>query len=72
MTIRDFIKRFENEKEIKSWLRRQNKDYLYSIYMESTNHDGVGYREITKEELKDMFLDAYYKKEEEKIYDEFI
>ena len=67
MKIRDFIKRFNNDEELKNWLRKQSKDYLYSMYMEETNYDGVGYREITRNQLKNMFLDKYYIDEEEKI-----
>ena len=72
MKIGDFINRFKTQEELKTWLKHQSKDYLYSMYMEETNYDGVGYREITRNKLKDIFLDKYYKKEKEKFYDNFI
>lgn len=67
MKIRDFIKRFNDDKELENWLRKQSKDYLYSMYMEETNYDGVGYREITKKQLKNIFLDKYYIDKEKEI-----
>ena len=60
MRISDFIKRFETKEKLNSWLRKQAKDYLYSMYMEETNYGGVGYREITRNDLKSMFLEKYY------------
>lgn len=66
MKICDFVKRFEYRKELESWLQRQNKDYLYSLYMEDTNYDGAGYRHITRAELKEIFLVRYEKIEDER------
>lgn len=59
MKITDFIKRFYQDKELENWLRKQRKEYLYSMYMEETNYEGVGYREITRKQLKDIFLNKY-------------
>lgn len=67
MKIRDFITRFKNEDELKLWLKQQKKDYLYSLYMQDTNYDGVGSRYITRNQLKDMFLEEYIKYEVEEI-----
>lgn len=63
MKISEFITRFKEDKELKNWLRKQSKDYLYSMYMEETNYDGVGYREITRKQIKDIFLEKYLIKE---------
>ena len=65
--IRDFIKRFKTEKELEKWLKENRKSYLYELYMQDTNYDGVRYKEITKKELKDIFLEEYYLEEEEKM-----
>lgn len=66
MKISDFITRFKNYEELEDWLRRQRKDYLYSIYMQDTNYDGMSYRKITKKQIKDIFLEKYIIKELEK------
>lgn len=66
MKISEFITRFKSCEELEDWLRRQRKDYLYSIYMQDTNYDGMSYRKITKKQLKDIFLEKYIVKELEK------
>lgn len=59
MTITNFITKFYQCNDLENWLRKQNKDYLYSMYMEETNYEGVGYREITRKQLKDIFVEKY-------------
>ena len=59
MKITDFIVKFYQCNELENWLKKQPKDYLYSMYMEETNYEGVGYREITRNKLKDIFVEKY-------------
>ena len=65
--IRDYIKKFETEENLKRWLKKQNKDTLYIIYSENCNGEELGYREVTRKELKDMFLEAYYIEKDKEI-----
>lgn len=67
MKIRDFIKRFNTKKELDYWLKKQSKDYLYALYMEDTNYEGVGYRDITRADLKNIFIEKYRIENEEII-----
>lgn len=57
--ISNFTKRFETEEELKTWLKRQSKDYLYNMYMQDTNFEGVSHREITRNKLKEIFIKKY-------------
>ena len=57
--IKDFTRRFDNEEELEDWLKKQNKDYLYILYMRETNYDGVSSRKITKNNLKEIFRQEY-------------
>lgn len=59
MKISEFITRFNNCDELEDWLKRQHKDYLYSMYMEETDYNGISYRKITRKQIKDVFLDKY-------------
>lgn len=70
MRINQFVKRFKSYEELEEWLTRQSKDYLYSLYMEDTNYDGISYRRITRRQLKDIFLDKYIIEELER--DEYL
>ena len=57
--LSNFVQRFKSQDELVDWLKSQRKDYLYSLYMQDTNYDGLGYRKITRNNLKDIFLDTY-------------
>lgn len=58
-TISNFVKRFKSQEELVMWLKSTRKDRLHALYMEDTNYDGLGYENITKSQLKEMFLDKY-------------
>ncbi len=59
MKIKEFVSQFNTIKELKDCLTTQSKDFLYSVYMEDTDYRGLSYRHITRNKLKDIFLDVY-------------
>lgn len=59
MKIQEFVSQFNTANELEDYLKTQSKDLLYSIYMEDTDYKGLSYRKITRNKLKDIFLDVF-------------